>query len=112
MLFLQMTRRARLGVLAGALALATLGGLYWQRARISYCEWAFASAQRAAARDLNCPWRDVYGGVSFGGCSLLSIRACGKRVTYACYPQRLPLLGLIYGFDCNRAKTAESSSPH
>jgi len=107
-----MTRRARLGVLAVALALLMLGGHYWQHERVGFCAWTFASARRAAARDLNCPSHEVSGGFSFGGCSLLSIRACGKRVTYACYPQRLPLLGWVYGFDCNRAKTAETSSPH
>ena len=90
-------------MLAVAVVLLTLGGLYWQRQGAGFCEWAFASAQRAAARDLNCPARDVSGGFSFGGCSLLSIRACGKRVTYACYPQRMPLLGWIYGFSCRPA---------
>jgi hypothetical protein len=90
-------------VLAGALVLAVLGGFYWQRQGPGFCAWAFASAELAAARDLNCPWSDVSGGFSFGGCSLLSIRACGKRVTYACYPQRLPLLGWIYGFACQPA---------
>ena len=103
MLFLQMTRRGRLGLHAIALVLLTLGGLYWRLQGAGFCAWAFASAERTAARDLRCPSSDVSGGFSLGGCSLLTIRACGKRVTYACYPRRLPLLGLVYGFACRPA---------
>ena len=98
-----MTRRGRLGMLAVALVLLTFVGLYWQRQGAGFCARAFASAERTAARDLNCPSSDVSGGFSSGGCSLLTIRACGKRVTYACYPRRLPLLGFVYGFACRRA---------
>jgi len=98
-----MTRRGRVGVLAVVLVLLTAGGLYWQRQRAGLCAWAFASAERTAARDLGCPSHDVSGGFSSGGCSLLTIRACGKRVTYACYPRRLPLLGSVYGFACRPA---------
>ncbi|HKO49404.1 MAG TPA: hypothetical protein VJV79_16850 [Polyangiaceae bacterium] len=102
-----MTRRGRLRLLAAALAFLVLGGLYWLRQGAGFCAWAFASAERAAAHDLNCPSRDVSGGFPMGGCSLLSIRACGKRVTYACHPRRLPLLGLIYRFDCLPAAAQE-----
>lgn len=98
-----MTRRERLGALAIALALLTVGGFYWQRQGTGFCAWAFAAAERTAARDLNCPARDVSGGFSSGGCSLLTIRACGKQVTYACYPRRLPLLGWVYAFACHPA---------
>ena len=92
-----------MGLLAAALVVTTLGGIYWQRQGAGFCAWAFASAERTAAHDLGCPLSDVSGGYSLGGCSLMNIHACKKRVTYACYPQRLPLLGLVYGFHCHPA---------